>query len=74
MSTPVRRNELQNAVRTFLGYLQDLQEAGFEQSRTKLRLVMNYSQRDPVTHALAEQLLLRMPTESVVQRVAGRST
>ena len=71
MSTPVRRNELQNAVRTFLGYLQDLQEAGFEQSRTKLRLVMNYSQRDPVTHALAEQLLLRMPTESVVQRVAG---
>lgn len=68
MSNLVRASELVPALRTLLGYLSDLRRTKFEQGSTKLRLVINYAQKDEVVRALSERLRGRIPTEALHER------
>ena len=60
MSHRTTRADLTQSLRALRDYAQDLQRARFEDSSTKLRLVVNAGQRDATLRALTERLL-RMP-------------
>lgn len=71
MSNIVRSTELAPAVRTLLGYLDDLRRTKSDDASTKLRLVVNYCQKDEVVRNLAELLRARMPTELLSELLAA---
>ena len=71
MSNIVRSSELAPAVRTLLGYLDDLRRTKSDDASTKLRLVVNYCQKDEVVRNLAELLRARMPTELLSELLAA---
>ncbi|MBX3472019.1 MAG: hypothetical protein KF878_34640 [Planctomycetes bacterium] len=71
MSNLARPSELHNAVRTLVGYVDDLRRANFHDGSTKLRLVVNYCQKDQVVRALSEQLRARVPTDVLHERTSG---
>lgn len=71
MSNIVRSNELAPAVRTLLGYLDDLRRTKFDDASTKLRLVVNYCQKDDVVRTLAELLRARVPSELLAELLAA---
>ncbi len=73
MSDLVAPSTLRAALRTLRGYLEDLRRADFEQAATKLRLVVNYCQKDDLTRRLAERLRARVSTEALLERTAGTS-
>lgn len=72
MTNIVRPTEVTNALRTLLGYVDDLRRApSLHDGATKLRLVVNYCQKDPVVRALSEQLRARVATEALYERTSG---
>ena len=71
MAHLITPGEALQALGAFLGYLDDLADAGLEAASTKLRLVINASQRDAALRALSEQLLTRMPREELDRCLAG---
>jgi hypothetical protein len=73
MSNLVRSAELKNALRTLVGYVDDLRRADFDEGQTKLRLVVNYSQKDTIGRTLSEQLRARIPTDLLQERTSGEA-
>lgn len=73
MSNIVRSNELAPAVRTLLGYLDDLRRTKFDDASTKLRLVINYCQKDDVVRNLAELLRARVSSELLAELLAAET-
>ncbi len=73
MSNIVRSNELAPAVRTLLGYLDDLRRTKFDDASTKLRLVVNYWQKDEVARNLAELLRARVSNEQLGELLAAET-
>lgn len=69
VSHPVSRAELQSSLRTFSGYLEDLERIGFDAAATKLRLVVNYARRERGTHALWELLVAHLPNAEFLNAV-----
>ncbi len=69
MSHPLSRAELQSSLRTFSGYLEDLERIGFDAAATKLRLVVNYARRERGTHALWELLVAHLPNAEFLSAV-----
>ena len=60
MADRVRPEALRAALKTLRGYLDDLARSGFDDHATKLRLFVNYFQRDDVVRYLAERLHMRL--------------
>lgn len=71
MANPSPTPQLLASVKTVLGYLDDLERAKFDDAQTKLRLVINYFQKDDVVRALAEALRMRTSTGEILERVDG---
>lgn len=71
MGYPVPMSDITTALRTLTGYLDDLARASFDHAATKMRLVVNYAQKDEVVRSLAELLRVRMPTEAFLARAMG---
>lgn len=71
MGYPVPMSDITTALRTLIGYLDDLARASFDNAATKMRLVVNYAQKDEVVRSLAELLRVRMPTEAFLTRAMG---
>lgn len=69
MSHPLSRAELLSSLRTFSGYLEDLERIGFDAAATKLRLVVNYARRERGTHALWELLVAHLPNAEFLSAV-----
>lgn len=69
MSHPLSRAELQSSLRTFSGYLEDLERIGFDAAATKIRLVVNYARHERGTHALWELLVAELPNAEFLTRV-----
>jgi hypothetical protein len=69
VSHPVSRAELHSSLRTFAGYLEDLERIGFDAAATKLRLVVNYARRERGTHALWELLVAHLPNADFLSAV-----
>ena len=60
MADRVRPDALRNALTTLRGYLDDLARSSFDEHATKLRLFVNYFQRDDTVRYLAERLHMRL--------------
>lgn len=60
MADRVRPDALRSALKTLRGYLDDLARSSFEDHATKLRLFVNYFQKDDVVRYLAERLHMRL--------------
>lgn len=71
MSHRTTRADLTQSLGALRDYAQDLQRARFEDSSTKLRLVVNAGQRDATLRALTERLLTRAPREELDARLQG---
>jgi len=69
VSHPLSRAELLSSLRTFSGYLEDLERIGFDAAATKLRLVVNYARRERGTHALWELLVAHLPNAEFLNAV-----
>lgn len=59
MSETFTTLEIRSTMRTLRDYLRDLLAAGFEQFQTKLRLFVNFCEKDEVMRVLARDLHLR---------------
>jgi len=53
--------DIRSALRTFQEYMRDLSEAKFDQFQTKLRLLLNYCEKDDHFRLIAQQLHGRAP-------------
>jgi hypothetical protein len=60
MADRVRPEALKAALQTLRGYLDDLARSSFDEHATKLRLFVNYFQKDDVVRYLAERLHMRL--------------
>jgi hypothetical protein len=60
MADRVRPDALRAALKTLRGYLDDLARSSFEEHATKLRLFVNYFQKDDTVRYLAERLHMRL--------------
>jgi hypothetical protein len=60
MADRVRPDALRNALTTLRGYLDDLARSSFDDHATKLRLFVNYFQKDDTVRYLAERLHMRL--------------
>src|SRR5581483_694730 len=60
MADRVRPAALRDALKTLRGYLDDLARSSFDEHATKLRLFVNYFQKDDTVRYLAERLHMRL--------------